>query len=46
MPIENALVFYPRYAWETISIFGRAAVKLWKLWRFARSVQRDPNAKA
>ena len=46
MPIENALVFYPRYAWDTISVFGRAAGKLWKLWRFARSVQRDPNAKA
>ena len=46
MPIENALVFYPRYAWETISIFGRAAVKLCRLWRFARSVQRDPNAKS
>ena len=46
MPIENALIFYPRYAWETVSIFARAAGKLWKLWRFARSVQRDPNAKA
>jgi radical SAM superfamily enzyme YgiQ (UPF0313 family) len=46
MPIENPLIFYPRYAWETVSIFGRAAGKLWKLWRFARSVQRDPNAKA
>jgi radical SAM superfamily enzyme YgiQ (UPF0313 family) len=46
MPIENALVFYPRYAWETVSVFARAAGKLWKLWRFARSVQRDPNAKA
>ncbi len=45
MEIENPLVFYPRYAWETISIFGRAAGKLLKLWRFARSVQRDPNAK-
>jgi len=31
---------------QYISIFGRAAVRLWKLWRFARSVQRDPNAKA
>jgi radical SAM superfamily enzyme YgiQ (UPF0313 family) len=44
--IENPLIFYPRYAWETVSVFGRAAGKLWKLWRFARSVQRDPNAKA
>jgi radical SAM superfamily enzyme YgiQ (UPF0313 family) len=43
--IENPLVFYPRYAWETVSIFGRAGAKLVKLWRFARSVQRDPNAK-
>jgi radical SAM superfamily enzyme YgiQ (UPF0313 family) len=45
MAIENPLVFYPRYAWETVSIFGRAGAKLVKLWRFARSVQRDPNAK-
>jgi radical SAM superfamily enzyme YgiQ (UPF0313 family) len=45
MGIENPLLFYPRYAWETVSIFGRAGAKLVKLWRFARSVQRDPNAK-
>jgi Radical SAM superfamily len=45
MAIEDPLVFYPRYAWETVSIFGRAGAKLVKLWRFARSVQRDPNAK-
>jgi radical SAM superfamily enzyme YgiQ (UPF0313 family) len=45
MALENPLIFYPRYAWETVSIFGRAAGKLAKLWRFARSVQRDPNAK-
>jgi radical SAM superfamily enzyme YgiQ (UPF0313 family) len=43
--IENPLVFYPRYAWETASIFGRAGAKLAQLWRFARTVQRDPNAK-
>jgi radical SAM superfamily enzyme YgiQ (UPF0313 family) len=45
MAIQNPLVFYPRYAWETFSIFGRAGAKLVKLWRFTRSVQRDPNAK-
>ncbi|HEY5207636.1 MAG TPA: radical SAM protein [Roseiarcus sp.] len=45
MGIENPLVFYPRYAWETISVFGGAARKLLKLWRFARSVQRDSNAR-
>jgi radical SAM superfamily enzyme YgiQ (UPF0313 family) len=45
MAIENPLVFYPRYVWETASIFGQAGAKLVKLWRFARSVQRDPNGK-
>jgi hypothetical protein len=45
MAIENPLIFYPRVAFEQAWVFSRAARKLLKLWRFARSVQRDPNAK-
>ena len=45
MRIEHPLVFYPRIAWEQASVFGQTAAKLLKLWRFARTVQRDPNAK-
>ncbi len=45
MKIENPLVFYPRHAWDLLSIHGKALRKLAKLWWFARGVQRDPNAK-
>ena len=45
LPIENPLVFYPRYVWDLLSIHGRAAVKLMKIWWFMRSVLKNPNAK-
>ncbi len=45
LPVENPLVFYPKYFWSLLSIHGRAAVKLAKIWRFMRGVLKDPNAK-
>ena len=45
LPIENPFVFYPRYVWDLLSIHGRAAVKLAKIWWFMRQVVKDPNAK-
>ena len=46
LPVENPLVFYPRYVWDLLSIHGQAAVKLAKIWWFMRGVLKDPNAKS
>ena len=45
LPVENPLVFYPKYFWGLLSIHGKAAVKLAKIWWFMRGVLKDPNAK-
>jgi hypothetical protein len=46
LPVENPLVFYPKYFWDLLSIHGKAAVKLAKIWWFMRGVLKDPNAKS
>jgi hypothetical protein len=45
MPIENALTFYPRYAFGLVSKHIRAALMLGKLYWFAQSVKRDPKSR-
>ena len=46
LPVENPFVFYPKYFWDLLSIHGKAAVKLAKIWWFMRGVLKDPNAKS
>jgi len=45
LPLENPFVFYPKYVWGLLSVHGKAAVKLAKIWWFMRGVLKDPNAK-
>ena len=42
LPIENPLIFYPRYLWEIISKHARFAVLYWRFDRARARVERDP----
>ena len=44
-PIENPLLFYPRYAAETIIKHVRVTGMVWRMARVRRSIKRDPNAR-
>ena len=41
MPLENSLIFYPRYAWEILAIYSRFMIMLWRYRRICRRVERD-----
>ena len=45
-PVENPLLFYPKYAAETIIKHVRVAGMVWRMARVRRSIKRDPNARA
>ncbi len=44
-PVENPLVFYPRYAWDTVVKHVRLAGVIWRIGRVRRGLKRDPNAR-
>src|SRR5262249_12236339 len=45
MPVESALAFYPRYAAELATKFGKQLGMLWWILRFQRKLQKDRNAR-
>jgi radical SAM superfamily enzyme YgiQ (UPF0313 family) len=44
-PIENPLVFYPRYAADLVWKHMRLARQIWRLGRFRQKLKRDLNAR-
>ncbi len=44
-PIENPLVFYPRYAAETVAKHLRLLRMVWRIARVRRQLKRDPHAR-
>jgi hypothetical protein len=42
MPLENPIIFYSRYAWETVYKYSRALWMAWRYYRLARRVEKDP----
>jgi len=44
MPIESALVFYPKYAWRFLRIHWKAAGTLLKFHRIRKALDADPEA--
>ncbi len=42
LPIENPLVFYPRYAWETISKFSRFFLMLYRFKKILNRANKTP----
>ena len=45
MPIENPLLFYPRYAAEVVAKHLRIARVIWRMARVRRAIKRDPHAR-
>jgi len=45
LPIESPLVFYPRYAWESVSKHAKFLRLIWRYYWFRQSLKRDPEAK-
>jgi hypothetical protein len=43
MPLENPLIFYPRRAWEILSLSVRWPLLVWKFFRILRRVQAQPQ---
>ncbi len=46
LPLENPLVFYPRYVAELATKHVHMARVIWKFARIRSALRRDPNAKA
>jgi hypothetical protein len=46
LPLENPLIFYPRYAAELAIKHAHMARVIWKFTRIRSALRRDPNAKA
>ncbi len=46
LPRESALLFWPRFAWETVKKQTLFGVLILRLMLWSRAVSRDPNAKA
>src|SRR5262249_51540492 len=46
MPIENALLFYPRYLAELVVKHLRIGVMIWRMGLVRRAIKRDPDARA
>ena len=42
LPLENPLVFYPRYAWEMIDKYTRFFWMAWQYWRIFKRIRREP----
>jgi radical SAM superfamily enzyme YgiQ (UPF0313 family) len=45
MPVENPLIFYPRYAYEVVYKHLRLAAQIIRFGRFRYQLKRDPEAK-
>jgi hypothetical protein len=45
LPIENPLIFYPRYVATMISNHVRVGLLALKLWKLRRELRHDPNAR-
>jgi hypothetical protein len=43
LPRENALLFYPRRAWEVVDTHVKLAAFYWSLHRIRKKVERDPR---
>ncbi len=46
LPIENALIFYPRIAFELVSKHWALGRMLWRMYWIARRIKSDPNRRA
>jgi hypothetical protein len=46
LPIENPLVFYPKYALDLIRKHVAIARIIWRTSAVRRAIKRDPNARA
>jgi hypothetical protein len=46
LPRENALLFYPRRVWETLSTYARFGWYVWRLDRLRKRIQHDPASKS
>ena len=46
LPIESPLVFYPRYAGETLYKHARLFQLVWRLAKIRRRLKRDPEARS
>jgi hypothetical protein len=44
LPRENALSFYARYGWETVSKHVRYVSLIFRYWRMARRIWNDPQS--
>jgi hypothetical protein len=44
-PIEPALLFYPKYISELIGKHIKFVRKYWKMYKFSRTLKRDPHAR-
>lgn len=44
-PVENPLIFYPKYIAELVVKHLRLARVIWRMSRVRRSIKRDPNAR-
>ena len=45
LPLENPFIFYPRYAFETVSKHVKIAAQIVRFGRFRYQLKRDPEAK-
>jgi len=46
LPVEPAVVFYPRRAVEIVRTYGGLALYFWRLTRLRKRLKRDPSVKA
>lgn len=46
LPIENPLVFYPRYIWEVVTKHLACVGVVWRAYRIYKRVKASPNRKA
>ena len=44
MPLENPIIFYCRYGWETLSKYTRFLGMIWRYQRIRRRVEKDTSA--
>jgi radical SAM superfamily enzyme YgiQ (UPF0313 family) len=45
LPIESFWAFYPKHVGQTVWKHVRLAALLWRMWRFEKTVRRDPAAR-
>jgi hypothetical protein len=45
LPIENPLVFYPKYVWDLLAKHVAISRVVWRIGAVRRAIKRDPNAR-